>query len=151
MSALRQRPAINRDNAFFFDALKEGRLVAQQCEECKTFRHPPVPMCPRCHALGWKATDIEGTGELISFTVIHHPVVPPFEAGYIVGLVELDHGVRIILNVEADEEDVEIGMTLEVRPYPYDDELVLPAAFLPGSESVIVSSTEGKVPHGANR
>ena len=139
---LRQRPAINKDNAFFFEQLAAGRITAQQCASCSEFRHPPVPMCPHCHALEWQATEISGTGVLTTYTVMHHPVLPPFTKGYIVGLVELDHGVRLVVNLEYAESDVEIGQTVEVRPVRYDADLVLPAGFLPGTTSTIVSSTE---------
>lgn len=145
--ALRQRPAVNRDNAFFFEALQQGRLVAQQCASCSEFRHPPVPMCPSCHSIEWTASSIEGTGTLVTYSVLHHPVLPPFVAGYLVGLVELDHGVRLVLNLEYAEQDAAIGQSVEVRVVRYDDDLVLPAGFLPGSPTTIVSSTEGGTLH----
>lgn len=139
---LRQRPALNKDNQFFFDALTEGKICAQQCSSCNEFRHPPVPMCPHCHSLDWRATEMGSTGELVMYTVVHHPVIPPFAKGYIVGLVELEHGVRLVMNLEYDESEVEIGQEVEVRPVQYDDDLVLPAGFKPGAPSRIVSSTE---------
>lgn len=129
---VRQRPAVNGDNAFFFEALQQGKLVAQQCSNCAQFRHPPVACCPHCHSFEWQATEMATAGTVISFVVLHHPVVPPFQAGYIVGLVELDHGVRMVMNLEFPEAEVEIGMEVEVRPYRYDDELVLMAGFKPG-------------------
>ncbi|MCU4297020.1 hypothetical protein D3I60_07995 [Brevibacterium permense] len=140
--ALRPRPALNLDNAFYFDALKEGRLVAQQCGDCAEFRHPPVPCCPRCQSFDWDVSDLSDTGELVTYTVLHHPVVPPFEAGYIVGLVEFAEGVRIVMNLEIDEADVSIGMKVEVRPHFYDPDLALPAGFAPGAETCVRSSTE---------
>lgn len=140
--ALRPRPALNLDNAFYFDALKEGRLVAQQCGDCAEFRHPPVPCCPRCHSFSWQEAPLSGSGELVSFTVLHHPVVPPFTAGYVVGLVEFAEGVRIVMNLEIAEEDVAIGMEVEVRTHSYDPELTLPAGFLPGAPNRVLSSTE---------
>src|SRR5699024_9342005 len=127
--ALRPRPALNMDNAFYFDALKEGRLVAQQCGDCAEFRHPPVPCCPRCQSFDWRDCELSGTGELVTYTVLHHPVMPPFEVGYIVGLVEFAEGVRIVMN-------------LEVRPLCDDAELALPAGSVPGAETCVRSSTE---------
>lgn len=140
--ALRPRPAVNLDNAFYFDALRAGRLVCQQCSDCSEFRHPPVPCCPRCHSFAWQETPLSGRGELITYTVLHHPVMPPFAAGYIVGLVEFAEGVRIVMNLEIAEEDVAIGMEVEVRAIPYDPELTLPAGFIPGAPSDVLSSTE---------
>ena len=140
--ALRPRPALNLDNAFYFDALNEGRLVAQQCGDCAEFRHPPVPCCPRCQSFVWHSSDLSTTGKLVTYTVLHHPVVPPFEAGYIVGLVEFAEGVRIVMNLEIDETDVSIGMDVDVRAHFYDPDLALPAGFLPGAQSRVLSSRE---------
>lgn len=139
---LRPRPALNLDNAFYFEALNEGRLVAQQCSDCAEYRHPPVPCCPNCQSFDWQASELSKIGELVTFTVLHHPVVPPFEAGYIVGLVEFAEGVRIVMNLEIDEAEVAIGMDIEVRPHFYDPELALPAGFLPGAGSRVRSSAE---------
>jgi len=141
---LRQRPPINSDNAFFFKALEEDKLVAQQCSNCGLFRHPPVPCCPKCQSFEWQATEIQGHGQLLSYTVIHHPVVRPFQKGYIVGLVALEHGVHMVMNLEFPENKAEIGMSIEVRPHRYDDELVLMAGFYQGQDfdGVPLSETE---------
>lgn len=126
---LRPRPAINRDNAFFFEALNEGKLAIQQCDGCNELRHPPVPMCPNCHSLEWHAEEMSGLGSVFSFVVLHHPVVPPFEAGYMVAVVELEEGPRIVMNLEGiNKEDVEIGMPVTITPERMDADLVLPIA-----------------------
>lgn len=140
--ALRARPAMNLDNAFYFEALKEGRVVAQQCSDCSEYRHPPVPCCPHCQSFDWTASELSATGELVTYTVLHHPVVPPFRAGYLVGLVQLAEGVSLVMNLEIDEDKVAIGMEVEVRPHFYDSEVALPAGFLPGAESRVLSSAE---------
>lgn len=140
-NATRQRPAVNQDNSFFFDNLAKGLLTIQRCTECNAFRHPPVPMCPQCHSLAWEPREVTGTGTLVTYTVIHHPVVPPFVDGYLVGLVELAEGVRIVTNLEIQESRVEIGMQLQVIPQRYGD-LVLSAAYRPGDKHVVISSYE---------
>lgn len=128
--ALRPRPQVNGDNRFFFEELKSGRVSIQCCDSCQELRHPPVPMCPTCNSLEWSTREMSGGGELVTFVVIHHPIQPPFEDGYIVALVELDEGPRLVLNLEGiDEEDVEIGMRVIVEARAVDDELHLPVAF----------------------
>lgn len=127
--SLRPRPAINRDNAFFFEALGRGELVIQRCDSCEELRHPPVPMCPHCHALEWSAAAMTGRGAVFSHVVMHHPIVPPFEAGYAVGLIELEEGPRMIMNIEGiAANDIEIGMSVSVTAELVDSELVLPVA-----------------------
>ncbi|MBF6347925.1 MULTISPECIES: Zn-ribbon domain-containing OB-fold protein [Nocardia] len=127
--ALRPRPPVNLDNAFFFDELKAGRISVQCCDSCAQLRHPPVPMCPQCHSLDWSARTMSGTGELISYVVMHHPVRPPFQDGYIVALVELAEGPRLVMNLEdIEEDDIEIGMKIRVDVRAVDAELILPVA-----------------------
>lgn len=127
--AVRPRPPINRDNAFFFEGIDRGELLVQKCDSCNELRHPPVPMCPTCHSLEWTGAPMSGRGSVFSYVVLHHPVVPPFEPGYIVALVELEEGPRIVMNLEGVEAaDVTVGMPVTVTTENVDPELVLPVA-----------------------
>ncbi|MCF8609274.1 OB-fold domain-containing protein [Gordonia sp. HY285] len=127
--ALRPRPSVNLDNGFVFEALNDGRLVIQKCDGCAELRHPPVPMCPSCHSLDWHGEEMSGRGTLFSYVVLHHPVVPPFRPGYVVALVELEEGARVVMPLEdVARDDIEIGMALSVAPERMDDELTLPVA-----------------------
>ena len=59
-AALRPRPAINLDNAFWFEAAREHRLVIQRCASCGRLRHPPGPQCPECQSFEWDTVDAAG-------------------------------------------------------------------------------------------
>ena len=143
--AVRPRPPINRDNRFFFEELEAGRVSVQCCDACGELRHPPVAMCPQCHSLEFSPKTMTGRGELVSYVVMHHPVRPPFEDGYIVALVELNEGPRLVMNVEGlQEDDLRIGMALDVKTVKVDPALVLPvavAAHIPPHESEQESRT----------
>ena len=57
--------------------------------------------------------------------------MPFFDDGYIVALVELDEGVRLVTNlVEVAPEDVSMGMRVVVRYERFDNDIVL-ALFAP--------------------
>ena len=45
-------PSMSPDTQFFWDGLKEHRLLIQRCRSCLTLRHPPRPMCPTCDGTG---------------------------------------------------------------------------------------------------
>ena len=125
--ALRPRPAINRDNAFWFDAAREHRLVIQRCTGCGTLRHPPGPMCPQCRSLVWDTVTASGRATLYSWVVAHHPRHPAFDAPYLVVVVELAEGTRLISNVvDLAPDDLAIGMPLELRWLDADPDLTLP-------------------------
>jgi hypothetical protein len=120
-------PATTRDTQFFWDGLKEHTLLIQRCGRCCALRHPPRPMCPRCNALEWDTVTSTGRGVVYSFVMPRHPVFPGFEAPYIVALVELEEGTRLVSNLcDVAESDVTIGMPVEVFYETFDGGLVLP-------------------------
>jgi uncharacterized OB-fold protein len=119
------------DTQFFWDGANEGRLLIQRCDGCATLRHPPRPMCPNCHSLEWEVIDASGRGTVYSFVMPRHPPLPFFDDGYIVVLVELEEGVRLVSNlVDVEPDDVSIGMPVHVRFDAFDGDVVLPV-FVP--------------------
>lgn len=126
-TARRPRPAINSDTEFFWEGLKRGELLAQRCASCGTLRHPPRPMCGSCRSLEWKEERLTGRGEVYSFVLHHYPEVPSFEIPYVVALVQLEEGLRIISNVVGvAPSEVHVGMPVEVSFEVIDEELALP-------------------------
>jgi uncharacterized protein len=126
MSA-RLAPSMTADSQFFWDGVKGHRLLIQRCRSCARLRHPPRPMCPHCHSLDWDAVEASGRGTVYSFVMPRHPPLPWFDDGYIVALVELDEGTRLVTNlVDAQPEEVSIGMPVVVTFHEFDDGLVLP-------------------------
>ncbi|MFC7446793.1 bifunctional MaoC family dehydratase N-terminal/OB-fold nucleic acid binding domain-containing protein [Rhodococcus daqingensis] len=126
--SLRPRPALNADNAFWFEAAREHRLVIQRCTACGTLRHPTGPMCGQCRSLDWDTVDASGRGTVYSFVVNHHPKIDAFDYPLIVATIELEEGTRLIANMTGIEPDqVEIGMRVELDWIDADPELTLPA------------------------
>lgn len=126
-AALRPRPAINPDNAFWFDAARDHRLVIQRCTSCQTLRHPPGPCCPECRSFEWDTVAASGRGHVYSYVINHHPRHPAFEFPLIVAVVELDEGTRLITNlVGIDAAEVEIDMAVTLDWIDPDPELSLP-------------------------
>ncbi|MEU8799354.1 MaoC family dehydratase N-terminal domain-containing protein [Spirillospora sp. NPDC048819] len=126
--ALRPRPAINPDNAFWFDAAREHRLVIQRCADCKSLRHPPGPCCPQCGSFDWDTVEAQGEGHVHSYVVNHHPRHPAFEYPLVVALIELTEGTRLITNMTGvAPEDVEVGMPVVLDWIDPDPDLSLPA------------------------
>lgn len=125
--ALRPRPAINLDNAFWFEAAGEHRLVVQRCLSCTTLRHPPGPCCPQCQSFDWDTVEASGRGSLYSYVVAHHPRHPAFDYPLLIAVVELEEGTRLITNLTGvTPDDLRIGMPLEVEWLDADPELTLP-------------------------
>jgi uncharacterized OB-fold protein len=119
------------DTQFFWDGAKQGRLLIQRCRQCEVLRHPPRPMCPQCHSLEWDTIEASGRGTVYSFVMPRHPQLPFFDDDYIVALVELDEGTRLVTNlVDVEPEAVSIGMPVVARFDEFDGGVVLPV-FVP--------------------
>ncbi len=133
--ALRPRPGMNKDTRFFWQGLKEGKLLIQRCTSCKTLRHPPSPMCPSCRSLERDAVEASGKGVIHSYVNVHHPDLPAFDASpNPVALVELEEGTRLVAGlIGIEPEDVRIGLPVQAEITQCDDELAL-ALFRPLSE-----------------
>ncbi|WP_369395178.1 bifunctional MaoC family dehydratase N-terminal/OB-fold nucleic acid binding domain-containing protein [Streptomyces sp. CG1] len=121
--APRPRPVVNRDNAGFWEAVAEGRLLIQRCTACGALRHPWLPGCNVCGCLEWDTVEASGEGTVYSYVVVHHPPFPAFEPPYAVGLIELAEGVRMVSNVVGVPYDkVRIGLPVRVDFRRYGDE-----------------------------
>jgi uncharacterized OB-fold protein/acyl dehydratase len=124
---LRPQPGVSRDTRFFWDGVKQGELRIQRCDGCETLHHPPVVRCPECgsYEQGYRVS--AGRGTVYSFVEPCHPKLPAFDYPYLVGLVELEEGVRLISNiVDVDPELVRIGMPVDLLFRRVDAEMILP-------------------------
>ncbi len=122
-------PTIDPDSAPFWNAAREGRLDVPQCGGCGRAYFPPRLLCPHCHEEigGWLTC--EGRGTIYSFTVARRPAHPGFEdeVPYVVALIELDEGVRMMSNVVTDDPDsVRIGDSVEVFFERASEEITMP-------------------------
>ena len=119
--ATRLAPAISPDTAFFWNGLREHKLLIQRCGGCQTLRNPPRPMCPHCRSLDWDTIESSGRGTVYSYVMPHQPRFPFFDYPYIVALVALDEGVRLVSNlIGIAPADVTVGMAVEVSYQAFD-------------------------------
>nr|WP_028920840.1 bifunctional MaoC family dehydratase N-terminal/OB-fold nucleic acid binding domain-containing protein [Pseudonocardia acaciae] len=122
------RPAVSRDTEYFWAGTAAGELRIQRCGECGALRHPPGPMCPACGATRPEHVVATGRGEVYSYVVHHHPPVPGRTPPFVVALVELEEGVRMLGELrDVDPSGVRVGLPVEVAFDRVDDELTLPA------------------------
>lgn len=133
----RPRPVVNRDNAGFWEGVRQHRLLIQRCIACAALRFPWLPGCARCGGPDWDTVEAGGEGTVYSYVVMHHPPFPAFDPPHAVVLVELAEGVRMISNVVGTPYDkVRIGMPVRLEFRSYDDDLVLPV-FRAGDEEAV--------------
>jgi uncharacterized protein len=104
------RPALSRDTAFFWEGVAAHELRIQRRPD-GTLQHPPAPAI-------WQDKDkpidyvvAGGKGTVYSFVVHHAPKVPGRTLPFVIALVELEEGVRMLGELRnVDHADVTIGM-----------------------------------------
>jgi len=125
----RFEPPSSRAGRPFWEASREQRLVLQWCRACDEPIHYPRDACPRCLGDDLEFRPSAGTGEVYAASTMPKPG-NPLMAGrepYVVALVALDDGVRLMTNlVDVDPDDVRIGQRVEVTWEPLSDGRHLP-------------------------
>jgi hypothetical protein len=122
-------PVPDGDSAMFCDGCKEGKLLIQQCEDCAQHIFYPRAVCPHCMSDRIKWVESSGKGKVYSFTVARRPAHPAFadHVPYVVALITLDEGVRMMSNViNVDVDAVKCDMPVEVVFVKVDDQITLP-------------------------
>jgi uncharacterized OB-fold protein len=112
------RPLPDLDTQPFWDACREQRFLVPKCADCGYARWPPGPMCPQCQSTETDWIEASGEGQVYSWVVVTHPVDPILadQVPYVVGLIELAEGARVVGNVDGcDPDEVVAGM--DVRLY----------------------------------
>jgi hypothetical protein len=111
------RPVLRGEEAPFFAAAAEGRLAIQRCPSCGRAVFYARTVCPHCHVGSPEWTDASGRGTVHSFTILHRAGAPGFEEEipYVVALIDLAEGVRMMANVvNVPPDRVEVGMAVAV-------------------------------------
>lgn len=110
-------PAATPETAPYWDGALAGELRLQRCRACANAYFYPRPYCPRCGTADVEWFTASGRATLASY-VISMRAAPGFEAPYVIAIVELEEGPRMMTNivgVEPNPEALALDMPLEVR------------------------------------
>ena len=101
----------------YWKAAAEHRLELPQCEDCDHRWFPPSRSCPKCLSPRMRWSPVSGRGKVFSFVIydrVYHPAFAE-DVPYVVALVELEEGPRLISNVIGiPPDDVRCEMPVEV-------------------------------------
>jgi len=112
----------------FWEGCKVHELRVMHCTDCGHTYLYPRPFCPRCFSDRTEWRRASGRGKLHTFVINHRPA-PNFEAPYIIAIIELDEGPRLMSNlvgVEPDPAKLRVDTPVEVVFEDVTDEITLP-------------------------
>jgi len=116
----------------FWEGTKRGEFLVQQCNDCGSKLYPPKLYCPNCMSQSIEWIKATGKGKVFSYSVSHDDpptsgVAKYLKAPYVVAIIELDEGVKIISNiVDCKPEDVRCDMNVEVVFRDIGEGVILP-------------------------
>jgi uncharacterized OB-fold protein len=111
----------------FWEGCRENELRLQHCSDCDRFQFYPRIVCSHCggSALSWRA--VSGRGCVASFTIVRRSISRAYEAPYVVALIDLAEGPRMMSGVVGCEpENVAVGDTVEVQFEAWNLDYMLP-------------------------
>ncbi len=112
----RPPPVPTPETKHFWDGTAAGELRLQRCRRCESAYLPPQPSCPRCASDDIEVVRSSGRGSLHSY-VISHLAAPGFEPPYVIAVVELEEGPRLLTNIvdaPPDPESLPLDLPVEV-------------------------------------
>lgn len=123
-------PAPTPETQEFWDGLKRHELRIQQCQDCNQHYFYPRPFCPLCWSRNVEWTTVSGKGTLETYVINHRPARGfQDEAPYVIAIVSLDEGPRLmsnVVNVEAEPANLPADLALEIVYDDVTDEITLP-------------------------
>jgi uncharacterized protein len=126
---LKPVPNPSRDTLPYWQGLRDGRLLIQQCETCGKLRHYPRPLCDKCYSFAVRWIEASGKGMVHSWTVTHHAFNIGFKRELPIALVtvDLEEGVRMQAQLrDLPHDKIAIGLPVKLRLERAKEDLVLP-------------------------
>jgi len=119
------------DTRDWWTRVRQHQLTVQRCTGCRAFRHPPSPVCHRCHSFEFEWSPVSGKGTVYSWIIANHPPSPALkeQVPYNVVVVELDDadGIRMMGNlIDVPDSQIHIGLPVEVVFEDINDQVTLP-------------------------
>lgn len=116
-------------NRPFLEGWRRGKLLIQRCADCSMFVFFPRELCPNCWSSDIKWVESNGTGEVVSHSLVYSHVTEPFvsEAPVVLAEIRLTEGLtmlaRVLVNLPAS---ITSGMSVELVPLPEASRYPLP-------------------------
>ena len=122
-------PQVTPENEHYWKGGASGALTFLRCGDCRTYVHPPSPVCPDCLSKQLAPAAVSGRARLLTWTVNHHPWIPGFEPPYVIAIVEVEEqrGLRVTTNlVNCTPDELRMDLPVKVLFEEREDGVFLP-------------------------
>lgn len=144
-------PVRDGDSTPYWEGADRHELRIQRCASCEQAVFYPRSICPHCFSDDLKWITVTGHGQIYTYTVVHRAYGPfAEETPYVVGIVELAEGVRMLSRIEGPRDKIVIDAPVQVVFREVDAYLTLPI-FTVGSADAKASSVDGEAEAGVAR
>lgn len=128
MAATRPLPWLDDVNRAFWTGGAEGELRLMRCRDCRTYIHPPRPVCRNCLSENVAPEAVAGTGVVDTYTINHQKWHPAMAVPFVIARVAIDGAPGVFLTtniVGCPVEDVDIGDRVRVT-FEQQEDVYLP-------------------------
>jgi uncharacterized OB-fold protein len=120
-------PVLDGDSKPYWEGVEQGELRIQLCSDCNKHIFYPRSICPHCFSDHVEWVTASGRGRIHSYTVVHQSYGPfAAQTPFVVAIIELEEGVRLMSRVVGSREHIAIDKPVEVFFEKPDDNLTLP-------------------------
>ena len=111
----------------WFDGCRAGELRLQYCGACREYQFYPRTLCVKCGQREPEWRSASGRGRIASFTVVRRGVSEAYPTPYVVALIDLAEGPRLMsMIVDAEVEQVSVGAAVAVDFQAWSEDTSMP-------------------------
>lgn len=132
----RHLPLPDVDTEPFWAAAAEQRLICRYDEDNQRYYHYPRERAPGTLSDRTSWREVSGRGVVYSYTVVHQAASRAFRdrVPYVLALIDLDEGARMMATVDAPIDAVTIGTRVRVA-WRIEEDVTLPVFVVDGGAS----------------
>jgi uncharacterized OB-fold protein len=97
---------------FWREQASRYNLEGTHCSNCGSYFFPPRIICPNCRRDGTiEPYKFNGTGEVVTYTTVYQaPKNLNRQTPYVLAIIKLDEGPRLLSEVICEPEEIHTGM-----------------------------------------
>ena len=113
----------------YWQGCRDKELGLQFCTSCNKHQFYPRIVCSKCGSSELEWQKASGQGTIASFTVVRRGVSESYTAPYVVALIDLAEGVRMmsqVLTSNPDDGRLRVGAKVAVSFVAWSTEMMVP-------------------------